>query len=74
MLKVNGHAPRKKDYDNCTTPEQQDTEEQPLSILLPDQRVELAFAYDGRGLLDGRTAIIVTFRETVKPTVDVSMV
>jgi hypothetical protein len=73
VLKVNGHAPRKKDYDNCTTPEQQETEEQPLSILLPDQRVELAFAYDGRGLLDGRHAIIVTFRETVKPTVDVSM-
>jgi hypothetical protein len=73
VLKVNGHAPRKKDYDNCTTPEQQDTEEQPLSILLPDQRVEFAFAYDGRGLLDGRDAIIVTFRETAKPTVDVSM-
>jgi hypothetical protein len=73
VLKVNGHAPRKKDYDNCTTPEQQETEEQPLSILLPDQRVEFAFAYDGRGLLDGRDAIIVTFRETAKPTVDVSM-
>ena len=41
VLKVNGHAPRKKDYDNCTTPEQQETEEQPLSILLPGQRVEL---------------------------------
>jgi hypothetical protein len=74
VLKVNGHPPRKKDYDNCTTPEQQDSEEQPLSILLPEQRVELAFAYDGRGQLDGRDAIIVTFRETVKPTVDVSMV
>lgn len=73
VLKVNGHTPRKKDYDNCTTPEQQDTEEQPLSILLPDQRIELAFAYEGRGLLDGRDALIVTFRETVKPTVDVSM-
>ena len=73
VLKVNGHAPRKKDYDNCTTPEQQDTEEQPLSMLLPDQRVELAFAYEGRGLLDGRDAIIVTFRETAKPSVDVSM-
>lgn len=74
VLKVNGRPPRKKDYDNCTTPEQQDSEEQPLSILLPDQRVELAFAYHGRGLLDGRDAIIVTFRETVKPTVDVSLV
>src|SRR5688572_14631503 len=23
VLRVNGHAPRKKDWDNCTTPEQQ---------------------------------------------------
>jgi hypothetical protein len=74
VLKVNGHPPRKKDFDNCTTPEQQDSEVQPLSILLPDQRVELAFAYEGRGQLDGRDAIIVTYRETVKPTVDVSLV
>jgi hypothetical protein len=74
VLKVNGHPPRKRDYDNCTTPEQQDSEVQPLSILLPDQRVELAFAYEGRGQLDGRDAIIVTYRETVKPTVDVSLV
>lgn len=74
VLKVNGHPPRKKDFDNCTTPEQQDSEVQPLSILLPDQRVELAFAYEGRGQLDGRDAIIVTYRETIKPTVDVSLV
>lgn len=74
VLKVNGHAPRKKDYDNCTTPEQQDSEVQPLSILLPGQRVELAFAYEGRAVLEGRNAIVVTFRETVKPSVDVSLV
>ncbi len=74
VLKVNGHVPRKKDYDNCTTPEQQDSEEQPLSMLLPDQRGELSFAYDGRGVLDGRDAIIVTFSERAKPTVDVSLV
>ena len=35
VLRVNGSPPRKKDYDNCTTPEQQDSEEQPLSLLLP---------------------------------------
>jgi hypothetical protein len=74
VLKVNGHPPRRKDYNNCTTPEQQDSEEQPLSILLPDQRRDLVFSYDGRGALDGRDAIIVTFHETVKPTVDVSLV
>jgi hypothetical protein len=74
VLKVNGHAPRKKDYDNCTTPEQQDSEVQPLSILLPDSRVELTFAYGGRAVVDGRDAVIVTFREKVKPRVDVSLV
>ncbi len=74
VLKVNGHAPRKKDYDNCTTPEQQDSEVQPLSILLPDQRTDYAFAYEGRGVLDGRDAVIITFRETVRPSVDVSLV
>ncbi|MGH9219281.1 MAG: hypothetical protein ACRD1W_08260, partial [Vicinamibacterales bacterium] len=74
VLRVNGHAPRKKDWDNCTTPEQQASEVQPLSILLPDSRVELTFAYGGRALVDGRDAVIVTFREKIKPTVDVSLV
>ena len=74
VLRVNGHPPRKKDWDNCTTPEQQVSEVQPLSILLPDSRVELTFAYGGRAVLDGRDAVMVTFREKVKPTVDVSLV
>ena len=74
VLKVNGHAPRKKDYDNCTTPEQQDSEVQPLSILLPEQREELSFDYDGRGEVEGRAAIIVSYREREKPRVDVTMV
>jgi hypothetical protein len=74
VLRVNGHAPRKKDWDNCTTPEQQASEVQPLSILLPDSRVELTFAYGGRAVVDGREAVTVTFREKVKPTVDVSLV
>jgi hypothetical protein len=74
VLRVNGHAPRKKDWDNCTTPEQQNSEVQPLSILLPESRVELTFAYGGRAVVDGRDAVIVTYREKVKPTVDVSLV
>jgi hypothetical protein len=74
VLRVNGHAPRKKDWDNCTTPEQQDSEVQPLSILLPEARGEHSFAYAGRGVVDRREAVIVTFREKVKPTVDVSLV
>jgi hypothetical protein len=74
VLRVNGHPPRKKDWDNCTTPEQQDSEVQPLSILLPDSRAEYTFAYGGRGVVDGREAVIVNFRERAKPTVDVSLV
>jgi hypothetical protein len=74
VLRVNGHPPRKKDWDNCTTPEQQESEVQPLSLLLPDSRVEHSFAYGGRAVVDGRNAVIITFREKVKPTVDVSLV
>jgi hypothetical protein len=74
VLRVNGHAPRKKDWDNCTTPEQQESEVQPLSILLPGSRVEYSFAYGGRGNIDGRSAVIITFKEIVKPKVDVSLV
>ena len=74
VLRVNGHPPRKKDWDNCTTPEQQVSEVQPLSILLPDSRVELTFAYGGRAVVEGRDAVMVTFREKIKPSVDVSLV
>ena len=74
VLRVNGHPPRKKDWDNCTTPEQQESEVQPLSILLPDSRLEYTFAYGGRGTVDGRDAVIITYREKSKPTVDVSLV
>lgn len=74
VLRVNGHPPRKKDWDNCTTPEQQDSEVQPLSILLPDSRLEYTFAHGGRAVVDGRAAVIVTFREKARPTVDVSLV
>lgn len=74
VVRVNGHAPRKKDWDNCTTPEQQESEVQPLSILLPDSRLEHTFAYGGRAVVDGRDAVIITFREKARPTVDVSLV
>jgi hypothetical protein len=73
-LRVNGSPPRKKDFQNCTTPEQQDTEEQPLSILLPAQRVQFTFTFDRRETIDGRDAIVIAYRETRKPAVDVSIV
>ena len=74
VLRVNGGKPRKKDHQNCTTPEQNVEEEQPLSILLPQQRGEYAFTAAGRQKIDGREAIVIAFREVRKPTVDVSMV
>ena len=74
VLKVNGHAPRKNDYDNCTSPEQNDTETQPLSMLLPQQRVEYTFSIVGPAKQDGRAAILVAYRMKAKPTVAVSLV
>lgn len=74
VLKVNGHAPRKNDYDNCTSPEQNDTETQPLSMLLPQQRVDYTFSIVGPAKQDGRAAILVAYRMKAKPTVTVSLV
>ena len=74
VLRVNGSKPRKNDWDNCTTPEQQDSEEQPLSLLLPTEREKYAFTYSGREVIDHRDAIVIAYREIKKPTVDVSLV
>jgi len=74
VLRVNGGKPRKNDWDNCTTPEQQNSETQPLSILLPKQRDEHTFRIEGVERVDGRDAMVIAFREVQKPKVDVSMV
>jgi hypothetical protein len=74
VLRVNGGKPRKNDYKNCTTPEQNNTEEQPLSMLLPHQRMKYTFAFDRRDTIDGRDAIILAYREIRTPAVDVAMV
>jgi len=74
VMKVNGGKPSKKDWNNCTTPEQNVEEEQPLSILLPQQRGDYAFTASGRERIDGREAMVIAFREVQKSTVDVSLV
>jgi hypothetical protein len=74
VLRVNGGKPRKNDIHNCTTPEQQDSEEQPLSILLPAQREKYTFSYYRREDIDGRDAIVIAFSEIRKPAIDVSLV
>lgn len=74
VLKVNGGKPSKKDWNNCTTPEQQETETQPLSILLPKQREDHTFTFEKRERIDGRDAIVLAYRQIQKPKVDVSLV
>jgi hypothetical protein len=74
VLRVNGRPPRKKDYDNCTTPEQNATETQPLSMLLPGLRDEYTFTLVGAGALDRHPAILIDYRLRTPPTADVSMV
>lgn len=74
VMKVNGGKPSKKDWNNCTTPEQNVEEEQPLSILLPQQRADYAFSVSGRERIDGRDTMVIAFREVQKPKVDVALV
>ena len=62
VLRVNGHQPRKNDYQACTTPEQQDTETQPLSMLLAEQRSDYTFALGKPAKVDGRLAIVVEYQ------------
>ena len=62
VLRVNGHEPRKNDYQACTTPEQQDTETQPLSMLLAEQRPDYTFSLGKPGKVDGRLAIVVEYQ------------
>jgi hypothetical protein len=62
LLKVNGREPRKNDWNNCTAPEQQSSETQPLSLLLASQRPDYSFALAGEARLDGRAAILVDYQ------------
>ncbi len=74
VLKVNGHAPRKNDQDNCTAPEQNTSEVQPLSLLLPQQRDEYTFKLAGPGRIDDRAAILIDFRMVDQASVKVELV
>jgi hypothetical protein len=74
VLKVNGRQPRKDDHDNCTTPEQQSTETQPLSMLLPEQRRDYVFWLARPEKVDGRIVLVVDYRLTTPTTVEVSEV
>ncbi len=74
LLKVNGGKPRRNDWKNCTTPEQQSTETQPLSLLLPAERPKHRFALVGTGRIEGRNTVLVDYWLIAKATVEASMV
>jgi hypothetical protein len=74
VLKINGHAPRKNDPNNCTVPEQHSSETQPLSMLLPAQQERYRFSMAGRSKVDGRSAIMLDWVVRRKPSVEVSEV
>lgn len=71
---VNDRPPRENDPNNCTTPEQQQTETRPLSMLLPEERREYTFAPAGTERIDGRLAYRVDFEQQQPVSVDVSTV
>jgi hypothetical protein len=74
VLKVNGHPPRPDDRNNCTVPEQLQTETPALAMLLPDQQPKYAFSLNGPGRLGRRSAILIDYRETARPSVVVQTV
>jgi hypothetical protein len=74
VLKVNGRPPRDDDRRRCTTPEQTDSETQPLSMLLPQQLEKYQFSVAGPSRVDGRATIMVDFREVAPTSVVVEAV
>lgn len=74
VTSVNRRPPKTNDPNNCTVPEQQDTETQPLSMLLEEQRREYEFSSVGSTRVQGREALMIDFRHTVPVSVDVSTI
>lgn len=68
---VNKRPPRANDPNNCTVPEQNEAEPQPLALLLPDQRDDYEFTPAGHTRMDGRTVLMVDFRERAPVSVEV---
>lgn len=69
VLEVNGRPPREDDRRSCTTPEQNDTETQPLSMLLSEQRPRFTFSDAGTTRIDDRAALMIDFREVAPVSV-----
>ena len=71
VLKVNGHRPRRNDHNDCTDPEQNESETQPLSMLLPDQQRDYVFTPGKPERVDGRWVHVVQYRVTTPMSVSV---
>ncbi|MGQ0736687.1 MAG: hypothetical protein ACT4QD_23920 [Acidobacteriota bacterium] len=74
VLRVNGRLPKAKDPRNCTAPEQNDSEEQPLSMLLAGERAKYHFTFAGERVVDGRAALMIDYRSRARATVEVTPV
>ena len=74
VIKVNGAPPRDNDHRRCTTPEQTDSETQPLSMLLPRQQHKHHFTLAGSTQLGGRAAVMIDYREIAAASPDVQTV
>ena len=74
LLKVNGQEPRKNDWNNCTSPEQEAHEPQALSLLLPTQRADYTFTLVGKANIDRRSAVMLDYRLTRAVSVESSLV
>ena len=74
VLRVNGHQPRVDDHNNCTTPEQETQEPQPLAMLLPSERDGYAFKMAGLTRLDRRAAILIDYRLLKEVAVESHMI
>ena len=74
VLRVNGRKPREHDWSNCTEPEQQTSEPQPLALLLLERRGDYEFKLAGRGRIDNRDAILLDYKLLTRVTVDSQMI
>jgi hypothetical protein len=74
VLRVNGRTPREDDRRNCTEPEQQTSEPQPLALLLSAKRGDYEFKLAGRDRIDNRDAILVDYKLLKKVSVESEMV
>jgi hypothetical protein len=60
LVKVGGRPPNAKDKPGCMDPK--DVSPEPLSILLPENHKEYAFALEGRARAGKRPAVVLTYK------------